>query len=118
MFEVGTGGRGESCGNDTSALSEHHFCGLEGRLSPVTPADCAAHEAILTVFKGIKGIKPRLISEALDEGGDVVARRYGSIDPLHGSKEYVARSGAFVVNVALVEDGRVGARGCAGAGYR
>ena len=70
--------------------------------SPVTPADQAAHEAIVTSL----GQAAATIPVASEEGGVIAGSRYWSVDPLDGTKEYVARTGAFVVNIALVEDGR------------
>ncbi|HUW97702.1 MAG TPA: 3'(2'),5'-bisphosphate nucleotidase CysQ [Acidiferrobacter sp.] len=74
----------------------------KGDGSPVTPADRAAHEVILAV---LAAATPQ-IPVASEEGGDVEATCYWSVDPLDGTKEYVARTGAFVVSIALVEDGR------------
>ncbi|WP_297392230.1 3'(2'),5'-bisphosphate nucleotidase CysQ [Acidiferrobacter sp.] len=70
--------------------------------SPVTPADRAAHEAIMTVLAQATPDVP----VASEEGDEISGDRYWSVDPLDGTKEYVARTDAFVVNVALVEDGR------------
>jgi 3'(2'), 5'-bisphosphate nucleotidase len=70
--------------------------------SPVTPADRAAHEVIMTVLAQATPDVP----VASEEGGEIAGDRYWSVDPLDGTKEYVARTGAFVVNVALVEGGR------------
>ncbi len=70
--------------------------------SPVTPADRAAHEAIMEVL----GRATPGVPVASEEGGEISGDRYWSVDPLDGTKEYVARTDAFVVNVALVEDGR------------
>jgi len=71
--------------------------------SPVTPADRAAHEAIVAVLAA----EAPSVPIASEEGGEIVGDRYWSVDPLDGTKEYVARTGAFVVNVALIEEGRV-----------
>lgn len=70
--------------------------------SPVTPADRAAHDVILEI---LTSTTPH-IPVASEEGRAVSAPRYWSVDPLDGTKEYVARTGAFVVNIALVEEGR------------
>ncbi len=70
--------------------------------SPVTPADHAAHEAIMEVL----GRATPEVPVASEEGDEITGGRYWSVDPLDGTKEYVARTDAFVVNVALVEDGR------------
>ncbi|MHB8252960.1 MAG: 3'(2'),5'-bisphosphate nucleotidase CysQ family protein, partial [Acidiferrobacter sp.] len=74
----------------------------KGDGSPVTPADRAAHDVIMAVLTA----QSPDIPVASEEGGDIEGGRYWSVDPLDGTKEYVARTGAFVVNIALVEDGR------------
>ncbi len=70
--------------------------------SPVTPADRAAHEVIMEVL----GRATPEVPVASEEGDEIAGERYWSVDPLDGTKEYVARTDAFVVNVALVEGGR------------
>lgn len=70
--------------------------------SPVTPADHAAHAVITAVLsRATPGIPI-----ASEEGGEITGERYWSVDPLDGTKEYVARTGAFVVSIALIEVGR------------
>jgi 3'(2'), 5'-bisphosphate nucleotidase len=77
--------------------------------SPLTEADLRAHRLIDTE---LAALSPRLpvLSE---ESAEVVAweersnwRRYWLVDPLDGTKEFVARNGEFTVNIALIEDGR------------
>ncbi|MHB1513354.1 MULTISPECIES: 3'(2'),5'-bisphosphate nucleotidase CysQ family protein [Acidiferrobacter] len=75
---------------------------IKGDGSPVTPADHAAHEVIMAVL----GRATPEIPVASEEGDEITGDRYWSVDPLDGTKEYVARTDAFVVNVALVEGGR------------
>lgn len=70
--------------------------------SPVTPADRAAHDAIVKVLSA----QTAGIPIASEEGPVIVGSRYWSVDPLDGTKEYVGRTGAFVVSIALIEDGR------------
>ena len=70
--------------------------------SPVTPADHAAHAAITAVLARATPSIPI----ASEEGADIAGERYWSVDPLDGTKEYVARTGAFVVSIALIEAGR------------
>jgi 3'(2'), 5'-bisphosphate nucleotidase len=77
--------------------------------SPLTEADLRAHRLI---DAALAALPPRLpvLSE---ESAEVVAwkerstwRRYWLVDPLDGTKEFVARNGEFTVNIALIEDGR------------
>ena len=70
--------------------------------SPVTSADRAAHEVIMAVLSAATPDIP----VASEEGFEIEADRYWSVDPLDGTKEYVARTGAFVVSIALVESMR------------
>ena len=81
---------------------------LKADASPLTEADLASHR-VLTA--GLSRLTPSLpvISE---EGGipDAATRAawpvYWLIDPLDGTKEFLAKNGEFTVNVALVEHGR------------
>ncbi|WP_298139044.1 3'(2'),5'-bisphosphate nucleotidase CysQ [Acidiferrobacter sp.] len=94
---------GERAG--TAILRHYQAAGpvdLKSDGSPVTPADRAAHEAIVGVLSRATPDVP----VASEEGEEISGDRYWSVDPLDGTKEYVARTDAFVVNVALVEDGR------------
>ena len=70
--------------------------------SPLILADKAAHKAIVAVL-GDSGIP--VVSE---EGDDLFmdARRYWLVDPLDGTKDFIAENDEFTVNVALIDDGR------------
>jgi 3'(2'), 5'-bisphosphate nucleotidase len=70
--------------------------------SPLTHADQAAHEVIIDQLTG-SGLA--LVSE---EGKDLHldAERYWLVDPLDGTKDFLARNGEFTVNIALVDKGR------------
>jgi 3'(2'), 5'-bisphosphate nucleotidase len=76
--------------------------------SPLTAADLASHRALVAALSRLTPSLP-LISE---EGGlpDFDGRSgwsaYWLIDPLDGTKEFLAGNGEFTVNVALIEDGR------------
>lgn len=69
--------------------------------SPLTPADQAAHAVIMDILNATTADIPI----ASEEGGDVEGDVYWSVDPLDGTKEYVARTGAFVVSIALIDHG-------------
>jgi len=80
--------------------------------SPVTAADLASHHLI---FDGLKNY-------ALDENGPAPIlseegpsipfserqhwERYWCIDPLDGTREFLAHNGEFTVNIALIAEGR------------
>ena len=74
--------------------------------SPVTSADYKANEVILAILKRKTPHIPIMSEEsdngALDERKDW--HRYWLIDPIDGTQEFIARSGDFAVNIALVED--------------
>jgi 3'(2'), 5'-bisphosphate nucleotidase len=67
--------------------------------SPLTEADRAAHHTILGLLQGT-GLP--VVSE---EGDDLQlqAPRYWLVDPLDGTKDFLACNGEFTVNIALIE---------------
>lgn len=75
--------------------------------SPVTGADRVAHDVIVS---GLVSEWPHVpvVSEEdeVDNGRMVAGDRFFCVDPLDGTKEFIARSGDFTVNIALVEAGR------------
>ncbi len=75
--------------------------------SPVTLADLRA-EAI--VCGACAGATPRLtiVAEESTASGEpiTIAERFLLVDPLDGTREFVARNGEFTINVALIERGR------------
>jgi len=72
--------------------------------SPLTEADCAAHEVIV---KGLYSTNIPILSE---EGKDIPYRErkdwdlFWMVDPLDGTKEFVKRNGEFTVNIALIKN--------------
>lgn len=77
--------------------------------SPVTAADMAAHhllvEGLLALDPGIPVLSEEAADITLDERAHW--QRWWVVDPLDGTKEFIAGSEEFTVNVALVEQGRV-----------
>ncbi|QTP58906.1 3'(2'),5'-bisphosphate nucleotidase CysQ [Billgrantia antri] len=75
--------------------------------SPLTEADKAAHEVIITALKALPGAIPILSEEDIagfpgpDDKG-----RYWLVDPLDGTKEFIKRNDEFTVNIALIEHGK------------
>jgi len=73
--------------------------------SPITAADQAA-EAIILAHLSQTGL-PVLAEESVAAGRiPELGARYFIVDPLDGTKEFLARNGEFTVNIALVDDGR------------
>lgn len=74
--------------------------------SPVTQADLAAHRLIVA---GLAAITPQIpvVSEedSASHGVRLGGGLYWLIDPLDGTKEFVARRDEFTVNIALMADG-------------
>nr|WP_298682280.1 3'(2'),5'-bisphosphate nucleotidase CysQ [uncultured Dongia sp.] len=75
--------------------------------SPVTAADVAAETLIL---KALKTCAPDITVVAEEQAATDgvpphVGRRFFLVDPLDGTKEFIARNGEFTVNIALIEDG-------------
>lgn len=74
--------------------------------SPVTNADFKANEIILAILKAETPDIP-IMSEETDNAKLSTRKdwkRYWLIDPIDGTQEFVARSGDFAVNIALVEN--------------
>jgi 3'(2'), 5'-bisphosphate nucleotidase len=76
--------------------------------SPVTAADLAAHHCILEGLATLTPDIPVLSEEGPLPPPSVRAAwpRYWLVDPLDGTREFIARNGEFTVNIALIEDGR------------
>ncbi len=76
--------------------------------SPLTAADGAAHEVISAGLGALAPGYPVLSEEAqeLPSARRREWRRLWLVDPLDGTREFVARNGEFTVNIALIEDGR------------
>ena len=76
--------------------------------TPVTEADRAADRLIVA---GLRAANPQIpvISEestADDALAPSPGGRFWLVDPLDGTREFIARTGEFTVNIALIEDGR------------
>lgn len=75
--------------------------------SPLTAADLAAHRAIVPRLAALTPDIPVISEEAEAVPREVRAQwsRCWLVDPLDGTKEFIARGNDFTVNIALVEDG-------------
>ena len=76
--------------------------------SPLTRADLAAHNVIVTDLTKITPEIPILSEESADI--PYTTRRnwekYWLVDPLDGTKEFIKKNGEFTVNIALIEHGQ------------
>ena len=76
--------------------------------SPVTAADHASHELLLAALQALTPEIPVLSEESI--AADIAARLSWPVvwvvDPLDGTKEFIANTGEFTINIALVSDGR------------
>ncbi|MCF1487774.1 3'(2'),5'-bisphosphate nucleotidase CysQ [Pseudomonas sp. AA27] len=77
--------------------------------SPVTAADLAAHRVIA---EGLQALAPQIPVLSEEDCDIPLATREGwqrwwLVDPLDGTKEFIAGSEEFTVNIALVENGEV-----------
>lgn len=78
---------------------------LKDDRSPLTVADTAANEAIVSGLAEVTPDVPVLSEESVTPDFDARSRwqRYWLVDPLDGTKEFIKRNGEFTVNIALIE---------------
>jgi 3'(2'), 5'-bisphosphate nucleotidase len=75
--------------------------------TPVTEADLAAERIIIAMLREAFPDIPVVSEELVDsEGLPPSSARFWAVDPLDGTREFVARNGEFAVLIGLVEDGR------------
>jgi 3'(2'), 5'-bisphosphate nucleotidase len=76
--------------------------------SPLTEADLAAHRIIVDSLRELTPALPILSEEsrAVSWQERQSWQTYWLVDPLDGTKEFIARNGEFTVNIALIEAGR------------
>ena len=90
-------------------ILRHYFEGTEVRekqdRSPVTLADEEAEALILARLR-LKFPDVPIIAEEAAARGETpeISERFFLVDPLDGTKEFLARNGEFTVNIALIED--------------
>jgi 3'(2'), 5'-bisphosphate nucleotidase len=73
--------------------------------SPVTAADLAAHHCLVQGLQKLTPNIPVISEESLPSQIEpFYPSRYWLVDPLDGTKEYMAKNGEFTVNIALIED--------------
>lgn len=72
--------------------------------SPVTEADRASNRVILEGLRRAFAADAVLSEEAADTGSRLGAARVWIVDPLDGTKEFLAQNGEFSIMIGLVED--------------
>jgi 3'(2'), 5'-bisphosphate nucleotidase len=77
--------------------------------SPVTAADRAADAVIVPALEALTPGVPIVSEERVERAPppeSLAAARFWLVDPLDGTKEFIAERGEFTVNIGLVERGR------------
>ena len=73
----------------------------KGDNSPLTEADLAAHNIIISHLKELDDTP--IVSEEGTEGDPISSKTCWLVDPLDGTKEFIKRNGMFTVNIALMQ---------------
>ena len=79
---------------------------LKSDQSPLTQADLAAHHCIVEGLGRLPQPYPVVSEEDAASHIGSHGDRYWLIDPLDGTREFVARSDEFTVNIALIDHGQ------------
>lgn len=74
--------------------------------TPVTTADLAAHNVIVPALRALTPQVPVLSEESIHIScaERIAWNRLWLVDPLDGTREFIARSDQFSINIALIED--------------
>lgn len=73
--------------------------------SPVTAADLAVHDYLVSLLPTIKNID--IVSEEGIPDNPELLSTYWLIDPLDGTKEFVSGGDEYTINIARIEDGTI-----------
>jgi 3'(2'), 5'-bisphosphate nucleotidase len=79
---------------------------LKDDQSPVTLADLAAHNCLAPALKQLADWPVVSEEDAASLSFRTSASRFWLIDPLDGTKEFIAKNDEFTVNIALIDRGR------------
>ena len=74
--------------------------------SPVTEADERAETIIVAALAKLAPEIPVVAEEMASRGEAVAAKRFWLVDPLDGTREFVAKNGEFTTNIGLIEGDR------------
>jgi 3'(2'), 5'-bisphosphate nucleotidase len=91
----------------TQSVQEDVLLAPKSDDSPLTLADLASHHIILN---GLALLTPDIPVVSEEDNQSLTHRKpqgcFWLIDPLDGTKEFLAREGEFTVNIALIEEGQ------------
>jgi 3'(2'), 5'-bisphosphate nucleotidase len=74
--------------------------------SPVTEADERAEAIIIAALAKLAPDIPVVAEEMASRGEAIAAQRFWLVDPLDGTREFVAKNGEFTTNIGLIEGDR------------
>lgn len=74
--------------------------------SPVTAADERAEAIIVDMLSRLSPSIPIIAEEMAERGLPPTAPRFWLVDPLDGTREFVAKNGEFTTNIGLIENNR------------
>jgi 3'(2'), 5'-bisphosphate nucleotidase len=102
----------EICAEASAAILSHYHGATSGESqtkadnSPVTAADIAAHEILLSGLAetGLPVLSEESAAQDMERRRDWP--RFWMVDPLDGTREFLERTGEFTINIALVEGHR------------
>tara|TARA_R110002072_G_scaffold5891_12_gene36318 strand:- start:1468 stop:2331 length:864 start_codon:yes stop_codon:yes gene_type:complete len=93
------------------AISQHYSAPAAGDYeekhddSPVTLADLASHDVLMSGLQALDASIPVLSEESTP--AEIAHRhdwrRFWLVDPLDGTKEFLGRTGEFTINIALID---------------
>jgi 3'(2'), 5'-bisphosphate nucleotidase len=78
---------------------------LKADSSPLTAADLASHEYLVSALLPLLPGVPVISEESEQKAGTSVPSRFWLVDPLDGTKEFIKATDEFTVNIALVDSG-------------
>lgn len=74
--------------------------------SPVTEADERAEAIIIEMLRKLAPEFPAIAEEMAERRLPAPARRFWLVDPLDGTREFVAKNGEFTTNIGLIDGDR------------
>lgn len=92
----------KKAGERLESMYEQSYDQYHGIEFPVTEADKASHNVIIEVLSEVE--IPILSEESLDDLSRYSSDQVIIIDPLDGTRDYIAKTGEFCVMAALIKD--------------